>query len=67
MNETERATFIQAQAACAIIEAFGMISENMRAANNGRTVLPYSKYDFDVLINQYGIHQNATIGYLKGL
>lgn len=65
MNEEQRAAFQQSQAACAMIEALGMLADNQRAALNGETP-PYHKGNFDDLIDRYGIGHNAAVSWLTG-
>ena len=64
MNDEARVAFINSQVVCASITAMGMMAENEVCRMKG--VLPeYYKEDFDKLINEYGIHHNAVIGYLR--
>ena len=64
MNTIEqRAAYINAQVACAQIEAMGMIAENMQAQQEGRNMV-YHYHDFTALANKYGIHHNAVLTYL---
>jgi hypothetical protein len=62
MNKEQQAAYITAQAAYALIEAMGMQADN---GNRQATGLPgpWTKKDFDGLIERYGIHHNAVIGY----
>lgn len=63
MNDDSRRVFVTTQAACALIEAMGMVADNQHRLQRGESIA-YPKEAFDALINQYGIHQNAVIGYL---
>lgn len=64
MNEVSRAAYVNAMAACAVIEMQAML-----AANQARAMQSFSpafgEEDFRALINQYGIHHNAVISYLR--
>jgi len=65
MNTPEqRAAYINAQVACAMIEAMGMQAENMHRENASGYV-PYGEEAFDALIAKYGIDHNSVIGYLR--
>ena len=65
MNTPEqRAAYINAQVACAMIEAMGMQAQNERRKWLGE--LPeYVLNDFEALISKYGIDHNNVIGYLR--
>ena len=56
-HQMAQAAYINAQAACALIEAMGMQAANSQRPENQ----PYIKKDFDDLILHYGIHHNATV------
>ena len=60
----QRAAYVNAQVACALIEAMGMMADNLFMERNSDTV-EYGKEAFEKLINKYGIHHNAVIGYLR--
>lgn len=65
MNEEQRAAFLNAQTACALIEAQGMTADNQRAVANG--VQPeWAKHHFDALIDRYGLGHNAAVTWLHG-
>ena len=64
MNEMQQAAYIMAQAACAQIEAIGMVQENAVDIANGRPPT-YAILDFNALIVKYGIHHNAVIAFLN--
>ena len=65
MNEEQRAAFQIAQAACAMIEALGMVADNLQATCEPG-LLPYDKAKFDDLIDRYGIGHNAAVTWLTG-
>ena len=75
MTSEERVAFINAMVACAEIEAKGMEAENqhrLRISVSGMGVscsnsIAYGKDAFDSLIDKYGIHHNAVLGYLRDL
>lgn len=62
-NKVANAAYIMGMTACAMIKAFGMIADNQKAQLDGRE-MKYSQSDFDALIDEYGIHHNATISTL---
>ena len=65
MNTPEqRAAYINAQVACAMIEAMGMKAQNEYRMQVGDT-LEYLLNDFENLISKYGIDHNSTIGYMR--
>jgi hypothetical protein len=65
VDEFARATYLICMAACVQVEAMAMQAENQanRDANEPPT---YKPADFKALIERYGIHHNAVIGYLTG-
>lgn len=60
MNEAQRAAFLNAQTACALIEMNGMVSINIAARIQGAPMV-HSGKDFTDLIDKYGIGHNAAI------
>jgi hypothetical protein len=58
----QKAAFVIAMAAQAMIEAIGMAADNQRAAAM-KDPQPYLGYDFTVLIEKHGIHHNALITF----
>ena len=65
MNTPEqRAAYIQAQVACAMIEAMGMKAQNEYRMQVGEAPENILK-DFENLIVCFGIDHNSTIGYLR--
>lgn len=63
MTENEKAAFVQAQAAAALIEAIGMLAANSDPKN---TSLAYYESDFLGLLDKYGLHHNNLISYFLG-
>lgn len=63
MEKQDRAAYINAQSACAMIEAMAMQAENTRRKQLGES-LAYTETDFCALIERYGISHNATVAFL---
>ena len=61
MDEVQKAAYVMAQTACALIEAMGMVAENEQRKALGQS-MAYTEDAFVDLPNKYGIHNNATIG-----
>ncbi len=64
MDQTERAAYVITQAIAALVEALGMISENMDRMSRGET-MAYREEDFDCLFHKYLIGHNSVIGQLR--
>ncbi len=64
MTTEEKAAYIQSQSACAIIEAFGMMTENLHRQFKGESNA-YSDQQFQMLINKYGIGHNDVLSFLN--
>jgi hypothetical protein len=64
MTENERAAYLSAQVACAMIEALGMMSENMQRQHRGES-MAYTEEAFTRLQEQYPIGHNAALTWLK--
>lgn len=62
MNAAQGAAYVNAQAACALIEAMGMIAANKATPPDQPP--PFGKEHFDALIEKYGIHHNAIHHFL---
>lgn len=60
MDETQRAAFLQAQAACALIEMEAMKAANKEREQQGYS-LAYDEAAFMAVIDKYGIHHNAAL------
>ena len=62
-QQIAQAAYINAQVACAMITAMGMQAENMQRSMLGQS-MAYTHEAFAELIEEYGIHHNATVGPL---
>ena len=58
MNANQKAAYVMAQAAAAMIEALGMHAENQQCAARGHS-MAYPELAFARLIDKYGLHANA--------
>lgn len=65
MDPIQQAAYIMAQAACAQVEAMGMMAENQNCLARGYPIA-YDKEAFDNLILKYGIHHNHVISTFTG-
>jgi hypothetical protein len=65
MTPEQKAAYAISMAACATIEAIGMLADNKEAEATKRQ-LPYLSYDFSALIEKYGIHHNALLTMFHG-
>jgi len=61
MTPEQQAAYVFAQSVSALIEAMGMISDNMDRARKGESQA-WDNEEFNNLIVKYGIHHNAVIG-----
>jgi nitrous oxidase accessory protein NosD len=61
MTNEQKAAYVQAQAAAALIEAMGMAAENMQRSHQGASIA-YDEKAFLAIIEKYGIHHNSVIG-----
>ena len=59
----ERAAYVQAQAACALIAAMGMQAENEQRKVRGES-MAYVEDDFHKLLSEYRVHHNAVLEVL---
>jgi hypothetical protein len=64
MTEEQQAAYISAQAVCALIKAMGMAAENMQRQQLGQSMV-YGEDAFNVVIEEFGIHHNAVIGFFR--
>lgn len=62
MTPEQKAAYIQAQTACALIEMEGMKAENQHRITRGETIA-YDGEAFMAIIEKYGIHNNGVIGF----
>ena len=66
MNETERAAFVIAQAACLTATVLGMQAENMQREHRGES-MAFVATDFENAIRAAGVvGWNDAITYLQG-
>jgi hypothetical protein len=61
----QRAAFINAAVARALIRAAGMTAENMERATHGHS-MAYAEETFCALINEEGIGHNSVVSFLLG-
>lgn len=59
-QDIKDAAYIFSQSCCALIQAMGMVAENMQRAVNDNS-MAYVEKDFVELINGYGIHHNTVM------
>lgn len=65
MGEEQRAAFLMSQAACALIEAMGMVALNEQRKAQGYS-MAYDDSAFFNLIDKYGIGHNSALTALLG-
>jgi len=65
MTDGQKAVYQFNMGVCALVEALGMISENMQRASLGHS-MAYDDKAFFGLIEQYGIHVNACMSLFQG-
>jgi hypothetical protein len=61
MTDEQKVAYVQAQAAAALIEAMGMVAENMQRDRHGFS-MAYDAKAFQDVIENYGIHHNTVVG-----
>ncbi len=61
MTPEQQAAYVFAQSVSALIEALGMLSENLDRARRDESPAWYND-EFNNLIDKYGIHHNAMTG-----
>ena len=59
MTPEQKAAMVNAQVACAQIEAASMVAENMRRQHRGEA-MAYNEKDFMGLIDKYGLGWNTV-------
>ena len=64
MADEQKAAYINAQTACAMIEAMGMVAENALRKQREDTIA-YTFADFMGLIEKYGIYHNAVCVWIN--
>ena len=62
MTPEQSAAFVFSQAASALIEAIGMMSENMQRQQNGHSIA-YDLPAFLAVVTSYGIDSNTSYSY----
>ncbi len=62
--ETRNLVYIQSQVACALIEMEAMKAANVEREQRGES-LAYDEAAFMAIIDKYGIHHNAVIGFMR--
>ena len=65
MDENARAAFIVSQSAAAMVEALGMMSENLQRVHRGDSIA-YAELAFMEVISRNGIGWNQAMEYLRG-
>lgn len=60
MTEEQKAAYVIAQSACAMILALGMEAENKHREHRGEA-MAYGYSAFNALLEEYGIHHNAVL------
>lgn len=76
MTDEQKAAYVHAQSVCALAEIEGMRADNEQKKIDGESGLregilhsyglPWSKDDFEAVIEKYGIHSNAVGGFFHG-
>lgn len=64
MTPEQQAAYIQAQSTTALIEAMGMMSENLQRVHRGESIA-YPEDSFQDVILRYGIHHNSVLNYYR--
>lgn len=65
MAEPKDVAYVISQSVCAMIEAMGMMAENMYRQHHGQS-MAYVDADFFKLIEKYGIYHNSVVGIMQG-
>ena len=65
MTDEQKAAYVNANAACALIEAMGMVAENQLRTSKGQSQA-YGEESFFHLLEYYGIHSNTTLTLFHG-
>ena len=64
MTPEQRAAYVFAQSANALIEAMGMLSENLQRMHRGES-LAWDDDEFNNLITKYGIGHNDVLSFYQ--
>jgi len=65
MTDEQKAAYIFSQSVCALVEALGMMSDNMQRQMQGYS-MAYDSIAFQQLLEKYGVHHNAVVSSLYG-
>lgn len=66
MNPEQKVAYVIAQAACMMVEAIAMQTENQARARDPCYGGPaFTAADFEALIEKYGVHHNGTISIFQ--
>ena len=67
MTPEQQAAYVISQAACMMVEAMGMQTENQQRASDPRYGGPaFTAADFENLITKYGVHHNGVLTIFRG-
>ena len=66
MTDEQKAAYVNAQAAAALIEAMGMVAENQSRERQGKAQAYGEKSFFD-LPYTYGLHHNTAMSLFHGI
>ena len=64
MNESQEAAYIMGMAVGGLIEAFGMMSDNMQRHYKGEA-MAYDEKAFYKLMEDRGLHNNAIVSFFQ--
>ena len=64
MNENQKAAMLMARASAALIEALGMMSENMQRESLGQS-MAYDADAFHALLSEFGIDHNSIVSFQR--
>lgn len=64
MTPEQEAAYVISQSVCALVEALGMMSENMQRVHRNESLI-YVDIAFFDLITRYGIHPNAVLEVMR--
>lgn len=62
MTPEQKAAYVNAMVACALVEMYAMMAAN-EDADRRKVIRPYGEKNFRDLIEKYGIHHNAIHEY----
>ncbi len=64
MTDEQKAAYVQSQSTCALIEALGMMSQNMQQAVLGES-MTFEMFNFDQLILEWDIDPKTVLGIFR--